>query len=243
VTKVTDRWHSPHLDRTVNLARWGDYGRPVLVFPTAGGDAEEIERFHVVDACAELISDGRAKIFSCDSLNGRAMLANEGDSLHLSWILRRFVEFVGHELVPAIRADCQTDDIEIIVAGSSIGAYNALAALCRYPDVFTNAICMSGTYDITKWLDNQVPREHYFASPLHFLPGLGEGEQLDKLRQRFVLFTHGTGRWEEPEQSWRAADVLGKKGIPNRVDAWEDWDHDWPTWRKMAPRYLAEIVP
>ncbi len=27
------------------LVRWGTYGQPVLLFPTAGGDAEEIERF------------------------------------------------------------------------------------------------------------------------------------------------------------------------------------------------------
>jgi len=241
VTKVTDRWHSPHLDRTVNLARWGDYGRPVLVFPTAGGDAEEIERFHVVDACAELISDGRAKIFSCDSLNGRAMLANEGDSLHLSWILRRFVEFVGHELVPAIRADCQTDDIEIIVAGSSIGAYNALAALCRYPDVFTNAICMSGTYDLGRFVDGPTDDNFSWASPIHFL-GTLQDEHIRRLRQRFVVLACGGGANEDIDASWHAAHVLGSAGVPNRVDDWgPEWPHDWQTWRAMLPRYLAEI--
>ena len=76
----------------------------------------------------------------------------------------------------------------------------------------------------------------------HLRAGLGEGEQLARLRQRFVLLTHGTGRWEEPQQSWRVAHTLGKKGIPNRVDAWEKRDHDWPTWRDMLPKYLDEMV-
>ena len=38
------RWHSPRLEREVTVARWGHWGTPVLLFPTAGGDALEIER-------------------------------------------------------------------------------------------------------------------------------------------------------------------------------------------------------
>ena len=62
VSKLIDSWHSSYLDREVTVARWGDVGRPVLMFPTAGGDAEEIERFHVVDACSELIAAGRIRL-------------------------------------------------------------------------------------------------------------------------------------------------------------------------------------
>ena len=70
-----------------------------------------------------------------------------------------------------------------------------------------------------------------------------EGDTLNQLRERFILITHGDGRWEEPEQSWRIASALGDRGIPNRVDAWgEDYDHDWPTWREMLPKYLDRIV-
>ena len=37
------------------------------------------------------------------------------------------------------------------------------------------------------------------------------------------------------------ANVLGARGIPNRVDPWgPDWHHDWPTWRAMLPKYLDE---
>ena len=50
--------------------------------------------------------------------------------------------------------------------------------------------------------------------------------------------------FEEPEQSWRVERVLGPKGIPNRVDAWdEEWRHDWVTWREMLPQFLAEFLP
>jgi esterase/lipase superfamily enzyme len=242
VTKLTDRWHSTHLDRVVEVARWGDIGRPVLVFPTAGGDAEEIERFHVVDACAELIAQGRVKIYSCDSVNGRAMLTHEGDSLHLSWILRRFVEFIGHELVPAIRADCQSDSIEIIAAGASIGAYNALASLCRYPDVFTDAICMSGTYDLRRFLNGPVDENFQWASPVHYLETMN-GDELHRLRERSVFLACGEGDNEDMGETWHAAHVLGAAGVPNRVDPWgSEWPHDWHTWRAMLPAYLEELT-
>ena len=34
----------------MTVARWGHWGAPVLLFPTAGGDAEEIERMQVIGA-------------------------------------------------------------------------------------------------------------------------------------------------------------------------------------------------
>ena len=40
------------------------------------------------------------------------------------------------------------------------------------------------------------------------------------------------------------AEALGAKGIPNRVDSWgTEWAHDWPTWLRMLPLYLDDLVP
>ena len=61
-SKLPTSWYSNRLEREVRVVRWGDYGRPVLVFPTAGGDAEEVERFHLVGACADLLDAGRVKL-------------------------------------------------------------------------------------------------------------------------------------------------------------------------------------
>jgi esterase/lipase superfamily enzyme len=155
------------------------------------------------------------------------MLTHEGDSGHLSWMLRRFIEFVGHELVPAIRADCQSEDIEIIAAGSSIGAYNALASLCRYPDVFTDAICMSGTYDLTRFMNGPTTNDFVWASPIHHLGSLAD-EHLERLRERSVVLACGGGANEDIGESWNAAHHLGSAGIKNRVDDWgPEWPHDW----------------
>ncbi|HXZ99507.1 MAG TPA: alpha/beta hydrolase-fold protein [Candidatus Binatia bacterium] len=239
--KLYDRWFSARLGCEVGVARWGHYGRPVLVFPTAGGDAEEIERAGLVSAVWPLIEAGRIKLFSCDSVAGAAILRQVGGPRDRAATLNAFHDFVRQELVPAIRTDCRDPGIGIVSAGASIGAFNAVAVLCRYPDVFIRAIGMSGTYDIAPLVGDDAGMDLYFSTPLYFLPGLG-GEQLEALRRRSVLLASGQGRWEQVEQSWRLAGVLGSKGIPNRVDAWGgEWDHDWPTWRQMLPLYLAGL--
>lgn len=234
----TETWHSERLGATITVSRWGELGRPVLVFPTAGGDAGEIERFGLISALAPLLADGRIKVYSVDSVAGRSWL-NGDDPGHSAWLQNQFDQSVRWEVVPAIHAD--TGPIPIIGAGASIGAFNAVASLCRHPDVFGAAIGMSGTYDLEPWLKGHWSDDFYFSSPLHYLPGL-DGEQLEQLRQRFVLLATGTGEHENPGESWRLADVLGAQGIPNRVDNWPGWTHDWPTWRAMLPTYLHELT-
>lgn len=240
--KEVTSWHSPRLECDLTLARWGHWGQPVLLFPTAGGDAEEAERMLVIDVLRPLIDEGRIKVFSLDSIAGRAW-ADKKPTGYCIALQNRFDACVAEEVVPAIRADCQSPDVEIIVAGASIGAFNAMASLCRHPDLFKTAIALSGSYDMERLMGFHGNEDFYFAAPLLFLPNLGEGPLLDKLRQRFALLAFGKGRWENPQDSWRMAEVLGGKGIPNRVDAWgEEWDHDWPTWRRMLPQYLDEFT-
>ena len=241
--KRTDSWYSHRLGREVNVARWGEVGVPLLVFPTAGGDAEEIERFLVIDTLAPYLEAGRLKVYSCDSIAGRAMLAGDGSPADQMRMLNRFLDFVGHELVPAIRTDCQAPDIGILTAGSSIGAFNALAVTCRFPGTFTHALCMSGTYDLERFFDGPTTHDFRVSSPLHYLTEVG-GAHLDALRRTFVLLASGEGRAEDIGESWRVANLLGRIGVPNRVDSWgPEWHHDWPTWRNMLHRYVDEFAP
>jgi esterase/lipase superfamily enzyme len=238
--KATERWFSDRLQQHIGLARWGHYGTPVLVFPTAGGDAEEIERNHLIGACGELVESGRVKIYSCDSVAGQALVSKVGPASYRMWLLNQFHDCVRHEVVPAIHADLSGQQ-PIVSAGASIGAFNALAVLCRYPDVFGAAIGMSGTYQVERFFDGEFTDDLYFSSPIHFLPNL-EGPELQTLRKRFVVLASGQGAWEDVGETWHAADVLGRKGVPNRVDLWgTEWDHEWPTWSRMLPLYLDEL--
>jgi esterase/lipase superfamily enzyme len=242
--KTTATWRSERMGRESKLVRWGTFGKPVLIFPTAGGDAEEIERMHLVGALAPLVDAGKIKVYSCDSVSGKAMIAQEGTPAHRMWLGNMFHQYVRHEVVPAIRMDCSSDDIGVIAAGASIGAFHAAAMVCRFPNVFTHALAASGTYKLERFLGvgpNEVTDDYVVTSPLRFLPGMGDGPHLEMLRTRFILIASGEGRAEDISESWTLANALGAKGIPNRVDSWgPDWHHDWPTWRAMFPKYIGE---
>ena len=241
--KDTFGWYSERLRQEVGLVRWGHYGAPVLLFPTAGGDAEEVERFHLMGALGPLLEEGRIKVYSCDSIAGQAWLDGGHSPEYCSRVQNLFDSFVYHEVTPAIREDCKSPDIEIVVTGASIGAFNAVATVCRHPDAYKLAIGMSGTFDLSKYLEGRFNQDFYFSSPLHFLPQLEDGPLLQQLRTRFVLLPTGEGDYEDPGESWRLAQVLGSKGIPNRVDLWgPEYHHNWETWREMLPKYLSEFT-
>jgi esterase/lipase superfamily enzyme len=241
--KTHSRWYSERLRQDTQLVRWGTVGLPCLLFPTAGGDAEELERCGVIDCLAPLLADCRLKIYSIDNIAGRTWIQPNAAPGHRVWVQSQFDAYVYYEVVPAIRADCRSADIGVITGGASLGAFHALASICRHPDVFTRAICLSGTYNLEPWLYGKWYDDFYFTSPWHYLPGLSDSWQLSLLRQRWILLALGGGRWEDAGQTWHMAHLLGEKKIPNRVDVWDScWDHDWPTWRAMLPLYVEEML-
>jgi esterase/lipase superfamily enzyme len=244
IAKVQSGWYSPRVDRAVNVVRWGHAGQPVLLFPTAGGDAEECERFLMIKVLAPLLTAGRIRVYSCDSVSGRTWTDGESSGLHRARTQIAFDSFVRQEVIPAIWQDSGGKEL-VICAGASIGAFNAASMLCRNPDLFKLAICMSGTYKLERWMNGQHSFDFHVVSPIHFIPGLpDDATQLHLLRQRMLILATGSGRWEAPWESWELARTLGTRGIPNRVDDWgPDHDHNWVTWRAMLPKYLDDMVP
>jgi esterase/lipase superfamily enzyme len=238
---LKSRWYSPRLGTEVTLARWGEIGQPVLFFPTAGGDAEEIERFLMIRALDPLITAGKIKVYSCDSVAGRAWLQTDKSPEHRMWMQHQFHQYVKHEAAPAIRQDCKSDSIGIWTAGASIGAFHAAAVVCRFPDIFHRALSMSGTYDLLRFCERKDPTDYYrVSSPLFAVRQMGE-QHLELLRTRHIHIASGEGKWENLGESFKLASALGEYRIPNYVDSWgPDWNHDWPTWRAMAPKYLTE---
>jgi esterase/lipase superfamily enzyme len=240
--KVRERWYSARLQHEITVVRWGTWGKPVLVFPTAGGDAEEVERNGLVDSCADLLVGGRVKLYSVDSVAGQAMVTKTDPVEHRMWLLSQFQECIRWEVLPAIYSDLGGQELDVIAGGASIGAFNAVAMLCRFPDAFSAAIGLSGTYRIERFYDEAWSQDLFYSAPLQFLPGL-DGTHLDQLRKRRVVLAAGEGAWEDIGESWRMASALGDKGVQNRVDNWgPQYAHDWPTWRRMLPQYLDELT-
>jgi esterase/lipase superfamily enzyme len=236
-------WRSPSLDRDMSVARWGYFGKPLLLFPTAGGDFLECERFMLVKSIQHLVQAGKIKVYACGSITGDGWLNPDASPRHRTWLQARFDEYLVRELLPFVKKECGNTDQKIAVAGASLGAYNALNAVTKHPEWIDLAICMSGTYDFKRWMNGQFDEDYYFNMPLHFLGAMPEGRQLDELRVARILLASGQGRAEAAwESEWIAA-LLRQKGVKHWCEIWgKDVHHDWPTWRHMLPMFLEKVL-
>lgn len=233
------RWHSDALGLSMGVARWGHYGRPVVWFPTGGGDFLDCERFLVVKCLEPLIRAGRIKLYATDSVDRQGWTNRDLSPRDKVAMAVRYDRWIVDELVPRIRSDCGGTTERFGCVGSSLGAFNALNAAAKHPEIFGLMVGMSGTYILDRRVQGYWDEDYYYNSPSQFLPNLGEGPQLDALRRSVFLIGVGAGPYENRDYSFTIGSILREKGIPHRVDVWKDGDHDWPTWREMLPHYLG----
>lgn len=235
---------SPQLGRPLHLWRFGHWGRPVLVIPSAAGFAHEWQAQGMIDALAPFLAAGKIKLYCPESNVAEAWTRKEGDP---RWRLQRhalYEKWVVETLVPKINADCNLPaETPMTITGCSLGAmYAALFAL-RHPRVFDWALCMSGRYEVRHFLDGYSDGDVYFHNPLAFVPNLG-GAALDHVcRNTFLTLVCGQGKWEEGciEETLALADLCRHKGIPHERDIWgHDVRHDWEWWKRQAKYHFAK---
>lgn len=229
------RLQSRHLGFDTPVARYGDAGRALLLFPTWASDFLESERQGLVAAIADLIEAGRVQVFCIDSISPLAWC---DAGVPVPEKVRRqalHAAYVEDEVVPHVRRAIGDPAARLAVGGASFGAFFAANALFRRPDLFGALLGMSGFYDLEGKLDGHRSDDAYFNNPTWFVPNLPEGPALEALRAstRIELMT-GQGAHEAPGESVRFARTLEAKGIPHRLDLWgPEMAHDWPTWRRM----------
>ena len=225
---------------------YGNWGRPLLVFPAQEGRRYEWEERGMIDAVAGLVEEGRVKIYCVDSW--------DSGSWHDEWLpleerARRHSGYedwlLGH-VVPLIHADCGGFQ-EIATTGVSFGAYHAANLVLRHADVFPLALCLSGVYDVGGIGWGERGDAVYFHNPMAYVAHLG-GDHLDWLRSRVsLLLVVGRGAWEDStgslDQTHRFAALLAEKGIRHELDVWgHDSPHDWPSWRAQIAHHLPRLA-
>lgn len=233
---------SQAMGRRMNLWRYGRWGAPLLVFPSAAGMAHEWEAQGMVEALADLIEAGRLKLYCTESNVAEAWTRREGDPAWRIGRHRAFEDYVVSELVPFIRRDCRSAEIRVAVSGTSLGGYYSANVALKYPELFPWALCLSGRYDIS-WLTNGfMSTDIYLNNPVAYVPNL-EGEPLERVRRNtHLVLVCGQGRWEEGnvEDTVRFAELLAAKGISHERDLWGlDVGHEWPWWRRQARYHLG----
>ena len=236
-------WYSPALERTMSVARWGWWGKPVLFFPTGGGDFLDCERFLMVRALQPLIDAGQIKLYAVESVT-RTWIDTDVAPAVKSATQARYDRYLVEELCPFIKKDCGDTPLRFAATGASLGGYDALTALAKHPDLFDLMIGMSGTYVLDRRMNGHWDDDYYYNSPVHFLPNLSkESEQYQQLQQGLFVLARGSGPYEATNYIDRVASVLAGCKLPHRVEIWgHDADHDWPTWRTMLPLFLSRLA-
>jgi len=233
---------SQAMGRRVHLWRYGHYGMPLIVFPSAAGFAHEWDAHGMVEALRPLIDRGKLKLYCTESNVSEAWTRKESDP---AWRIQRhlaFERYVIDDLVPLIREDCRTPDIPIAASGCSLGAlYSANFAL-KLPETFRYALCMSGCYEATGYTNGFSNQDIYYNNPMAYVPNMN-GHHLDRVKAHtHLVLVCGQGPWEDGNlQETRALGaLLVGKGISHELDVWgKDVDHEWPWWRRQAVYHLS----
>jgi esterase/lipase superfamily enzyme len=239
--RYIDGWHSPSLNKHMEIVTYGHYGFPLLLFPTAAADYLEYERFQMIDMLKEYIEAGKVKVFSINSINRESWLNRQMHPKYMAIRQNQFNDYVCNEVVPYIWNSCQSK-LGIITAGASLGAFHSANQLFRRPDLFDGMIAMSGSFDIRGYFQGEYYDENiYFNNPVDYLPQMSDEHFLPMLQQKHhIHIVTGQGNYENPDASRRLAGILSAKGIPHELDVWGyDMPHDWPTWRDMIRYYVS----
>jgi esterase/lipase superfamily enzyme len=236
------RWHSPHLNRDMELLVFGEAGAKVLVFPTRDGRFYEYENMGVIRALEHKINQGHIQLFCVDSI--------DHDSLYCFWkrpadrITRhmQFEQYILDEVLPFM-ASLNTHPCTIS-HGSSLGAFHATNIAFRHPHLFQKLSAFSGRYDLTlsvesfrDLFDGYRDENIYFNNPSYFLPNLACEAQLGHLRSMDIVMTIGR---DDPflDNNLQLSQILNEKGIHHALHIWDGRAHRASAWRKMAPLYI-----
>ncbi len=229
------KWWSPALGRDMEILTFGAHGTPVLVFPTSLGRFYQWEDFGMVAHMAPRIEAGWLQLWCVDSVDGESFYAKDRDPRERAARHLQYERYVLDEVVPAIRSANPTPFL--ISAGASFGATHVAMLATRHPGVVGKAVCLSGAYDVRRWLDGWSEGEGYYLDPLAFLPDLRDERYLAPLRA--TEFVIATGEHDpNANESRRLAASLQEKGAPADLHVWDGWAHDWPFWKDMVDAFL-----
>ncbi len=236
-------WRSPRLGLDMPIVRYGTWGHPLLLLPTAQADFLENERFFLVKAIEKYIFEGRVQVFSIDSINKHAWMNSRIPVHEAARRQALYSGYVEEEVIPHIRRVLRDPSARVGVSGASFGAFYSANAFFRRPDLFDTLIAMSGFYDLgPDYLEGYSGDDAYFNNPLSYLPNLSDHGMLQTMRHDSQIhIVTGQGAYEAPHASRRLSQALWDKGIPHNLDVWgHDVNHDWPWWRRMLDHYVGE---
>jgi esterase/lipase superfamily enzyme len=236
VNREYQRWHSPSLQRDMEMLVFGYGGARLLVYPTSMGRYFEWEDQGMMGALGEHLERGWLQIFCVDSVDAESWYA-KGKHPHDRAIRQfQYEEYITREVLPFSAS--RNANPYLITAGASFGAYHAVNIALRNPWLFSRVIGMSGLYDIREqtdgWYDDSIAAQN----PSHYVSELNDPTRLEALRHLDIILATGRDDSFVGNNSYLSR-ILWEKGVGNALRLWDGWAHDWPYWRDMMRTYVG----
>jgi esterase/lipase superfamily enzyme len=229
------RWHSPSLNRPMEMLVFGHAGARVIVFPTSKGRFYEWEDRNMMGALSEQINRGWLQLYCVDSVDAESWYNYGAHPGARAYRHHQYMDYVRHEVVPLSQS--KNGNPFLMTMGASFGAFHAASFAVRYPDMVDRMLAFSGLFDIRSFTDGYSDPYVYQYNPMECVPMEWDERRLAQLRH--VDFILATGRDDRLIHSARAfSGALWGKGIGNAMREWDGWSHDWQYWTKMMQMYI-----
>jgi esterase/lipase superfamily enzyme len=230
------RWHSPALDREMELLVFGHAGARALVFPTSMGRFFQWEDFGMVAALGEHLERGWLQLYCVDSVDAESWYANWRPPSERA---ARHVQYDGYlrdEVLPFSKK--RNPNPYLIAAGASFGAYHAVNFAFSHPDLVDRVLGMSGLYDISRFVSGYADENVYLNNPSDYIAHEHDERRLALLGHIDIILAIGR---DDPScaNNEYLSGLLWSKNIWHALRIWDGWAHDWPFWRQMVLHYIG----
>ena len=213
-------WYSHRLNRDMGVTIYGNYGAPILAFPTSCGDESEMEGQGMIRTLSPYIEQGRIRLFCINSVNSDSFQNKGAHPFHRSWMQAQYDDYVANEVFPFIDSQCQTPGIGIATLGASLGAYHAANTLFKHPDHVKRCYALSGIYDMRDSMDGMYDDNFYFNNPVDYVANQSDPWYLHQYASCDIRLVTGCGPWENSGPTYRMSEVLNSRGIAHHLDDW-----------------------
>ncbi|MBU6453132.1 MAG: esterase [Cyanobacteria bacterium REEB67] len=238
------KWHSPNLDRDMEILVFGHSGARVIVFPTSCGRFYDWENREMLETLRHQIEQGDIQVFCVDGVDAESwwnmqILPAERAKRHL-----QYHDYIIKEVLPFTKKQNSNDFV--IALGASMGAYHAMNLTLRFPESFDRCLAMSGPYDfeqmsapynVFNWIYEYNDDNVAQCNPVPLVKSLSK-DHIEKLKKVELIFPIGQ---TDPlhDGSRLLAEAMTARQVPHAFITWDGFAHDWPYWQQMILLYLS----
>lgn len=235
--------HSESLGEDLAVNVFGTAGQPIMAFAPLGQAPESLEEAGLVDELADYLDAGVVQLFCVSNIDGQSW-ASSDYAVERAARQEAYYQAICDEIVPLVH-ELSATDARPLALGFDMGATHAAIFALRRPDLFQGCVCLSGTYDASRYFGDWMDATLYDNTPCAFLPNMPVDHPYIALyNQRQLLFCCGQESSEaESLRTTREIDAqLQRLGVEAWCDYWGgDVSHSWFWWKKQI-RYFMPIV-